>query len=454
MTRRQGLVRAYVALVSLAALALGCAFASTAAGSVLPHWRDLLVLAPLYFLCASMLMLTPSSRAVGVSLGFVIGMAAVLLTTPLESGLVSAVAGIQYWRGGIPLLKRCFNASQFCMAGMLSGLLFSWVSPSETLNSGEVARLTLATVLVVCSYYLVNNMLLAGVVSLAEGISPAGVFWGALSWSTVSYLAYGLLGLAMAVLWQISIVAGLLVLVPIFVARWAFAQYAAEQAAYDSTVAALCQAVETKDLYTRGHSERVALGSVLIARQLGMREDRVGAIRYAGMLHDVGKLGVPTRVLQKSGQLTQEEFDAIKLHPVRGHEMLRGIDFLSEALAGIIHHHERLDGRGYPMGLKGADIPEFARIIAVADSLDAMTSTRSYRAAKSVEEALGEIRAGSGTQFDPVMVSAVEAAVARHGWSAQRRKDDGEKPVGVASMGEVLLADDHDERLLEGGRPA
>jgi HD-GYP domain-containing protein (c-di-GMP phosphodiesterase class II) len=256
----------------------------------------------------------------------------------------------------------------------------------------------------------------------------------------------------MAVLRQISNVSGLLVLCTELGSRLALCKYAAEQQAYDSTVSALCQAVETKDLYTRGHSERVSLGSVLIARQLGMREDRVGAIRYAGMLHDVGKLGVPTRVLQKSGQLTQDEFDAIKLHPVRGFEMLRGIDFLNEALAGIIHHHERLDGRGYPMGLKGADIPEFARIIAVADALDAMTSTRSYRAAKSVEEALSEIRASAGTQFDLVMVEAVDLAIARHGWSAHRRDDDHEKPVGIASMGEVLLADDHDERLIDGGR--
>ncbi|MDX6274752.1 MAG: hypothetical protein QOJ92_1962 [Frankiales bacterium] len=411
-------------------------------------WTNLGLLTLVYALCASLM--TRSSAAVGVSLGFVVGMATVLLCGPAGGGVVGLAAAVQVHRGGLPLMKRAFNGAQFSLAGIAAGWVLSLVGGPSILDLADTPRLLGATLLIVAVYYLVNNVLLSLVVAMATGARVRAVFWESISWLTISYLAYGLLGLAMAVLWQVSIVAGLLVLVPVLVARWAFAQYAAEQQAYGSTVAALCQAVETKDLYTRGHSERVSLGSVLIARQLGMREDRVGAIRYAGMLHDVGKLGVPTRVLQKSGHLTQEEFDAIKLHPVRGFEMLRGIDFLSEALAGIIHHHERLDGRGYPMGLKGQDIPEFARIIAVADALDAMTSTRSYRAAKSVDEALAEIRASAGAQFDPAMVEAVEHAVARHGWSTQRRADDHQKPVGVASMGEVLLADDHD--LVDDGR--
>jgi HD-GYP domain-containing protein (c-di-GMP phosphodiesterase class II) len=181
-------------------------------------------------------------------------------------------------------------------------------------------------------------------------------------------------------------------------------------------VGALCQAVETKDFYTRGHSDRVSRGSVMIARQIGMRGERVEAIRYAGMLHDVGKLGVPTRVLQKTGKLTEEEYAAIQLHPYRGLDIVREIGFLDEALAGIMHHHERIDGRGYPMGLAGDEIPEFARVLAVADAFDSMTSTRSYRGARPVEEAIAELRKWSGTQFDPAFVDAFVAAIKRDGW--------------------------------------
>jgi HD-GYP domain-containing protein (c-di-GMP phosphodiesterase class II) len=155
---------------------------------------------------------------------------------------------------------------------------------------------------------------------------------------------------------------------------------------------------------------------VMIARVIGMREDRMNALRYAGILHDLGKLGVPTKVLQKSGKLTEEEFAAIKLHPLRGMEMLGDIEFLDEAFQGILHHHERLDGLGYPMGLKGAQIPEFARVIAVADAFDSMTSTRSYRTARTVEAAVEEVRRCRGSQFDPLMVDALVKALAKDPW--------------------------------------
>jgi HD-GYP domain-containing protein (c-di-GMP phosphodiesterase class II) len=223
------------------------------------------------------------------------------------------------------------------------------------------------------------------------------------------------------------------------VARWAIAQFADQQRAYEATLRVLCQAVETKDFYTRGHSERVSRGSVMIARAIGMHPERIEAIRYAGMLHDVGKLGVPTKVLQKTGQLTEEEYAAIQLHPLRGLEIIREIGFLDEALAGIMHHHERIDGRGYPMGLAGDEIPEFARVLAVADAFDCMTSTRSYRGARSVAEAVAELRRCSRTQFDPAFVDALVAAVEREGWQTP------EPPVRPAGEPVEAAAHDHDD---------
>jgi HD-GYP domain-containing protein (c-di-GMP phosphodiesterase class II) len=155
----------------------------------------------------------------------------------------------------------------------------------------------------------------------------------------------------------------------------------------------------------------------MIAREIGMRAERVEAIRFAGMLHDVGKLGVPTSVLQKNGALTDDEYAAIQLHPMRGLDIVREIGFLDEALAGIMHHHERIDGRGYPMGLAGDEIPEFARVLAVADAFDAMTSTRSYRGARPVPEAVAELRKWAGRQFDPAFVDAFVAGIEREGWT-------------------------------------
>jgi len=272
----------------------------------------------------------------------------------------------------------------------------------------------------------------------ASGAQGAGVGLSArLLLSDLGYAAYGLL---MAALWSVvGFFAPLLVLIPLFVARWAVTQFAEQRKAYEATVGALCQAVETKDFYTRGHSDRVSRGSVMIAREIGMRGERIEAIRYAGMLHDVGKLGVPTRVLQKTGKLTEEEYAAIQLHPMRGLDIVREIGFLDEALAGIMHHHERIDGRGYPMGLAGDEIPEFARVLAVADAFDSMTSTRSYRGARPVSEAIEELRKWSGTQFDPVFVAAFVAALKREGWQLT------EPPVIAADGLATVTAHDHDD---------
>lgn len=269
------------------------------------------------------------------------------------------------------------------------------------------------------AYLLVNGFLVTAIIVLVNRIPARQVLFVTVVKHIPSYFAYAVFGLVLAVLWVglgIGPLAAVLLLLPLFVARWAISQFSQQEQAYEATIRTLVQAVETKDSYTRGHSERVSRASVMVARVIGMKEDRVSALRYAGILHDVGKLGVPTKVLQKSGKLTDDEFAAIKLHPLRGMEMLGDIEFLDEAFQGILHHHERLDGLGYPMGLKGSEIPEFARVIAVADAFDSMTSTRSYRNARTVEEAIDEIERCRGSQFDPVMVDALVKALTKEPW--------------------------------------
>jgi hypothetical protein len=292
------------------------------------------------------------------------------------------------------------------------------------------------------AHVIVNLGLMWGVLQLTrhEGRTPHRIqLESSLPLLLASDLGYASFGLVIAALWTVmGPFAAALVLVPLFVARWAMGQFAEQQRAYEATMAALCQAVETKDFYTRGHSERVSRGAGMIARQIGMRPDRAEAIMFAGMLHDVGKLGVPTKVLQKNGPLTEEEYAAIQLHPMRGLEIVREIGFLNEALAGIMHHHERMDGRGYPMGFAGDEIPEFARVIAVADAFDSMTSTRSYRAARRINEAVDELRKGAGSQFDPVLVEAFIAALQRDGWRLPERAA---APVDR----QTVTAQDHDD---------
>jgi putative nucleotidyltransferase with HDIG domain len=168
----------------------------------------------------------------------------------------------------------------------------------------------------------------------------------------------------------------------------------------------LTSAVDAKDTYTCGHSERVALLSRRLAQEINLSEHQVERVYMAGLLHDVGKIGVPEAVLQKAGKLTDEEFALIKKHPEIGARILRDIKQIEDIIPGVMHHHERYDGKGYPSGLTGQDIPLMGRIICLADCFDAMTSSRTYRKALPPEAALEEIRRCAGTQFDPELAEA------------------------------------------------
>ncbi len=270
-------------------------------------------------------------------------------------------------------------------------------------------------------------VLLDGVMLVAaEGCSPRTAWRGRAAGGAAVHLVHGLTGVMAAVLWRSPYgpAAAALLLLPLCVCDWVLDRYHRERTEHQATIRALVQAVDLKDRYTRGHSERVGRASVLIARELGLGEERTELLRFAGILHDVGKLGVPTRVLRKEGPLTPEERRVIELHPEYGHEMVRGIGFLEEARAAILHHHERLDGSGYPYGLSGDRIPEPARVVAVADAFDAMTSTRSYRRARPVATAVAELKRCAGTQFDARMVEALAGALDREGWSPASTADE------------------------------
>jgi putative nucleotidyltransferase with HDIG domain len=182
------------------------------------------------------------------------------------------------------------------------------------------------------------------------------------------------------------------------------------------TLEALAKAIDARDRYTAGHSERVTTYAVMLARSMRLPETDVEVVRRAGMLHDIGKVGVPDRVLLKTGPLDAAERALIEPHTTIGFEMLRELPFLRDALPAVRGHHERWDGHGYPDGLAGGDIHPHARVLAVADSFDAMTSARPYRHALPFDEAARRLRADAGTQFDPAIVGVfgrVEAELRR-----------------------------------------
>jgi len=286
-------------------------------------------------------------------------LASVVLVGPVGAAIVGACTALGVRRGP-HIMQRVFNTSMYALSAYLAGRAFLALGghvglPDENSFPGIIWPFAGAALILVAA----NHGLLSGVLWLTRSrdrtssgsLGSQGVGVGLSVRLLLSDLGYAAFGLLIAALWSVvGPFAPLLVLIPLFVARWAVAQFAEQQKAYEATMGALCQAVETKDFYTRGHSDRVSRGSVMIAREIGMRGDRVEAIRYAGMLHDVGKLGVPTKVLQKTGKLTEEEYAAIQLHPMRGLDIVREIGFLDEALAGAPGRVRALPARVRPRG--------------------------------------------------------------------------------------------------------
>ena len=173
-----------------------------------------------------------------------------------------------------------------------------------------------------------------------------------------------------------------------------------------ASIRALAEAIDAKDPYTRGHSERVATYAVAVAKEMGLPAGDVEKIRVSALLHDVGKIGVDDRIIRKPTALTEDEFRVMKTHPIKGAAIMSAIPQLTDVIPGMKYHHEKWTGGGYPEGLKGEQIPLQARIVTVADTFDAMTTTRPYQQAMETDYVIARIRQFAGVRFDPDVVAA------------------------------------------------
>jgi hypothetical protein len=383
-------------------------------------------------------------------------LAAIVLLPPGAAALTGAVASMfMVVRKGDPW-RVAFSCAVTFLAAEAGGLAYRAVHGHSILTAADFPRALLPIGLAVLVLSTVPAVLVGVFLVQVGQFTPRAALREYAMRSGPRNVGYAFVGLLTAVLWSVSYdaLAAVVLLGPVVVTRWATVQYEEQRDAHDVIIRTLVQAVEIKDLYTRGHSERVAKISRMIAAELRLPEERVGVLNYAATLHDVGKLGVPTRLLRKTGRLDDHEFEEIRLHPSRGVEVVRDIAFLDEAYSAILHHHERMDGLGYPSGLRGMRIPPFARIIAVADAFDSMTSTRSYRGARGSDEALTELRANMGTQFDPEIVDAIAAALSRaelagHPWrgdgTAYEDGSGGRAQLADLPPGAVVAEFDHDD---------
>jgi putative nucleotidyltransferase with HDIG domain len=342
-----------------------------------------------------------------ISMSYPLYVATAVYFGPLYAGFaaLAAMVPVLVVRRKSGWAKLAFNTGQLTMTAMAPGLLFIVLGGHPLVDASGQWYVALVAA---GSVGTLVNLGLGGLgVSFLYG-EPVGRIWsGTMSWMLPSQVVLGFVGLAIGEVLSVVGAPGFaLFIVPLIVARQTYQQSVRLREAYADTISSLVAALEAKDLYTKGHSVRVAQYAVVIAESMEIPPDRVRRIEYAALLHDIGKVGVSRRVLAKESRLTEDEYEEIKRHPRMGAHIVADVPYLADLVPFIEHHHERMDGHGYGDGVAGDAIPFEARILAVADSYDAMTSVRPYRAAMSHEDALEELYRGSGTQFDPEVVLA------------------------------------------------
>ena len=352
-----------------------------------------------------------------VSLAYPLTMGALLLHGPVGAGLVALVSGVKLsdLQPGKPRSRTVYNLAQTVLVSCLSGWLYvglggrtlapEGVPRFQPLMAAELGRIVvpLALAAVVCA---TGNVALTGLgIGILYG-KPSREVIVSLLWFIPSAMALALMGFMIAQVLATSIFAFPLFAFPLFIARQFYQRYQALSDAYADTIRSLVGALEAKDPYTRGHSERVAEYAVALGKGMGFDSRILEDVEYSALLHDLGKLAIPSAILTKSGKLSPAEMALIREHPARGAAMVLRIPALKGLTSYVRSHHEWYGGGGYPDGLDSEHIPLIAQVLAVADSFDAMTTTRAYRSARTMSEAVAELREGAGTQFSPQVVQA------------------------------------------------
>jgi putative nucleotidyltransferase with HDIG domain len=365
-----------------------------------------LVLAALALLTSAVLTRLAAAGA-SVSLTSILLGAAIPLSGPLGAAVVGLVSALDPVRRR-PLLVRLFNVSMNGLVGVLGGLCY--IGLGGVFGTGRdltpVGIVAHQLVPLACAT-IVMLLLNTGCVSLMIQVNAGPSLW--ITWRRLvrqvgrTYLGYGVVGFLFAVLWD-SVGLGpttvLVMVTPLALAQWSYVQQHAESVAHERTVSSLVAAVDARDPIMRGRNERVANVSELIGNELRLSPAQADALHFAALLHDVGMVA-PIDGRAADIDVRQAHLDRIRRHPERGVEMLRSIGFLEDSITAIRHHHERWDGRGYPSGLAGEDIPQLARVLAVADAFCALVPRVGATAA------VDTLTDRAGTQFDPACVTAL-----------------------------------------------
>jgi putative nucleotidyltransferase with HDIG domain len=330
-----------------------------------------------------------------------------ILPLPLAVTIVAISAAMGDILSRKAWYKVLFNASQMLLAvGIPTMLLRSIASPGDLLSVGNAAHGMPLTLGAVVAYYVINTILTNAIIALDRRSSILDVWLANNATSVLLEFGMGIIGVLWAYIWLLDPFWSLLTVLPAVMTCRAFSHIRKLEDENEEGVLAIADMIDARDPYTFQHSKRVAEYVEKIAETMLLGTRHVEILTSAARLHDLGKIGISNEVLHKASALTEAERSVMQKHPEIGASILSRYRDYRDGLVCVLHHHERYDGRGYPYGLKGEDIPLGARIMAVADSYEAMTSDRPYRKALGREVAIGQLKAGMGTQFDPMVVAA------------------------------------------------
>ncbi len=358
------------------------------------------------------------------------------LTNPFAIAWIAFIGTIEIrdLRRQIPLWGTLYNRFDYVISTYAAWLAVSLTEGAVRRGDplGIVAQIALAGLA-----FSFVNMLLAVSLASRRTDTPFARVW-ALSISNVltGLVALVPLGWLMAeIAVKVGLWASFLFIVPIYLARFSFSKYAETRELFFGTVSALSQAIDAKDGFTRGHADRVSRIAGAIAREMQVSEKQIEQIELAGLLHDIGKIGVEDRILMKPMRLDADEQELMRRHPIYGASILEPSAALRPLVQMVLHHHENFDGSGYPEGLRGMDIPVGSRIIIIADAYEAMTSDRIYRKAIGHEKAMDQLTKYKGIQFDPTIVRALEQLLQKSGPKAFEVSDL--PPINYETLAEL-----------------
>ena len=380
------------------------------AGSVIVAARDWRpALAALVFLMAGVIAETfqvalPTTRPSNpnmLTVGAAVNLAAILLFPPHWAVVLVTLAAL-IGRKGV-WFKRVFNAAQLGLTVAVAAFVWAGVGGSHDLLNISSVPWLLATA---TAFYVANNALVTPMVAFASNMPIRVIWWRTARYTWPASLGMSCTGVLLAVLWTTAGWTIALAAVPLTAIYFSIRSTVSLQTNTLDALFNLADILDARDPYTHGHSLRVGEYSEKLALSLGLSGDEAHLIFLAGRLHDIGKCAIKNEVLLKPGALTDEERAHMCIHPEVGSSMLASFSLFSECARYVRGHHERWDGEGYPDGLRGENIPIGARIIAVADAFDAMTTTRPYRQALPIAEAYRRLSVGASTQWDPRAVAA------------------------------------------------